>query len=324
MKPFYQRLCKIANTNICHVYPNAGLPNAMGGYDEDPSTFASNMEEFAKEGLINICGGCCGTTPHHIKELVDRLKNIPPRIVDDLVETPDMLLSGLEHFLVSSDKGFVNIGERCNISGSIRFKKLILAGNYSEALEVARQQVENGAQIVDFNFDEAMIDGKEMMGRFCRMVATDPDICKVPFMLDSSKFDVSIEGCKWIQGKSIINSISLKNGEYKFIEDAKLVKKFGAAVVVMAFDENGQAADKKSKIDICIRAYNLLKSISFPREDIIFDVNILTIATGIVEHDNYAVDFMDAVEELKILCPKAKFSVLVQVDFQIYLFLFEE
>eukprot|EP00922_Rhytidocystis_sp_ex-Travisia-forbesii_P039999 GHVS01059505.1.p1 GENE.GHVS01059505.1~~GHVS01059505.1.p1 ORF type:complete len:1270 (-),score=233.20 GHVS01059505.1:185-3994(-) len=311
MKPFFQRLTKIAGSIYCHCYPNAGLPNAMGGYDETPDDFATNLEEFARDGLLNIVGGCCGVLPSHIESLCERVRTLPPRElpVRKDTELKYMWLSGLEPLHLTKELGFVNIGERCNISGSARFKKLIMNGQYDEGLEVARAQVESGAQVLDLNFDEGLLDGVEAMGKFCRMAATDPEISKVPFMLDSSKFRVVEEGLKWVQGKCIVNSISLKVGEELFRSHARLVRRYGAAVVVMAFDENGQAADKQTKIDICTRAYNILvDEEGFPPEDIVFDVNILTIATGLSEHNNYAVDFLEAVEHLHKACPHATYS----------------
>eukprot|EP00921_Rhytidocystis_pertsovi_P013175 GHVQ01021367.1.p1 GENE.GHVQ01021367.1~~GHVQ01021367.1.p1 ORF type:complete len:1324 (-),score=219.88 GHVQ01021367.1:217-4188(-) len=324
MKPFFQRLSKMASNLYCHCYPNAGLPNAMGGYDESPEQFATNLLEFAQDGLLNMVGGCCGVLPDHIKALCDKVSHMTPRALSNNTTTTgrtsggggvggggekSMWLSGLEPVHFTKELGFVNIGERCNISGSARFKKMIMAGKYDEATEVARSQVENGAQVLDLNFDEGLLDGPAAMSKFCRMAATDPEICKVPFMLDSSKFHVIESGLRNLQGKCIVNSISLKVGEKLFREQARIVRAYGAAVVVMAFDELGQAADCARKVEICQRAYRILvDEEGFPPEDIVFDANILTIATGMAEHDNYAVDFMEAIEQLSKSCPCAKYS----------------
>jgi 5-methyltetrahydrofolate--homocysteine methyltransferase len=306
MKPFLQRLADMAE---CYVscYPNAGLPNAMGGYDEKPEDLAKAIRGFAKEGLINIVGGCCGTTPDHIQAIATYVKGVQPRAPQP--KCPYMRLSGLEPLILTPEKGFINVGERCNIAGSRRFKNLILKGKYDEALEVARKQVEEGAMVVDVNMDDGLLDGYAAMSRFLRLAVTEPEISKVPFMIDSSKYGIILEGLKVVQGKCIVNSISLKGGEDEFLAQAREIKRHGAAVVVMAFDEQGQAATKDDKIRICTRAYRLLvDKIDFPPEDIIFDPNILTIATGIDEHNNYAVDFIEATRVIKQTLPGAKVS----------------
>ena len=302
----FARLSKIAECYV-HVYPNAGLPNAMGEYDDTPEQVANDIEIFAKENLVSIMGGCCGTTPQHIRAIADKVRNYPPKQPNK--KSNVMMLSGLESFHVDNVTGFVNIGERCNIAGSQKFKKIIIKKDYSGAIEIARKQVEDGAQIIDINLDDGMIDGIKAMATFCKIAVTEPEVSKVPFMIDSSKFEIVEEGLKWVQGKCIVNSISLKVGEELFIKQAKIVKDHGAAVVVMAFDENGQADDRDSKIRICLRSYKILKDkVGFPTEDIIFDPNILTIGTGMSEHNNYAIDFIEATEEIKKLCPNAKIS----------------
>ena len=307
MKPFLQRLSKVAECFVS-VYANAGLPNAMGGYDDDPDLMAQYCAEFAKEGLVNMVGGCCGTTPKHIRSIAKAVSVHPPRPLPSASD-PYMWLSGLEDLVVTKDRfTFLNVGERCNLSGSIRFKKLILAGNYGAAMEVARKQVEDGAMVIDVNVDDGMLDGVATMERFLKIAVTEPDISKVPFMIDSSKFHVVEAGLKCVQGKSIVNSISLKVGEEEFKRHARIVKRHGAAVVVMAFDEEGQAATESEKVRICKRSYDILMEVGFPPEDIIFDPNILTIATGMEEHNNYGVDFIRATSKIKEVCPYAKIS----------------
>ncbi|MDX1960094.1 MAG: methionine synthase [Leptospiraceae bacterium] len=306
MKPYIEELSKISSTYVS-CYPNAGLPNAFGGYDETPEDLAHDLDHFLQNGWLNIVGGCCGTTPKHIHAIAEKAKNHKPRVKSH----PDsiMRLSGLESLNVTSDKGFLLVGERTNVTGSPKFKKLILEGNYEEAVQVALQQVEAGANILDINFDEALLDGEEAMTKFLNLIAAEPDISKVPFMIDSSKWTVIEAGLKCVQGKAIVNSISLKEGEEKFLEQAKTIMSYGASVIVMAFDEKGQAATKDDKVRICKRAYDLLvEKINFPKEDIIFDPNILTVATGIEEHNNYAVDFIEATTEIKKICPGAKIS----------------
>ena len=311
MRPFLER---IANVATCYVscYPNAGLPNAMGGYDDSAEDMRRELGEFMRDGLVNLIGGCCGSTPLHIKALADEAtKTGVPRARVAKPEDSMMWLSGLEELVVDKTRfAFLNVGERCNIAGSRRFKRLIQNGDYQTAMDVASQQVEDGAMVIDVNMDDGMIDGKAAMTKFLKIAVTEPAISKRPFMIDSSKFDIIVAGLKVVQGKSIVNSISLKEGEEAFLEKAKLIKRFGAAVVVMAFDEEGQAADAARKIEICVRSYNLLTAdpVCFPPEDIIFDPNVLTIATGMSEHDNYAADFIAATEAIKVQCPGAKVS----------------
>ena len=304
MRPSIEELSKISDTNIS-CYPNAGLPNPLSqtGYDELPKDTAEHLEDFARSGLINLVGGCCGTTPEHIKAIVEKTKNYAPRSIPKIKRKTR--LSGLEPLNISneSDRPFFMIGERTNVTGSPKFKRLIKEDNFEEALSVARQQVENGANLIDINFDEGLLDSKKCMIKFLNLMASEPDICKVPFVIDSSKWEVIEAGLKCVQGKPIVNSISLKEGEKSFLDHAKEIMKYGAAVVIMAFDEQGQAANKEDKIRICKRAYNLLKSINFPPEDIIFDPNVLTVATGMDEHNNYALDFIEAIKEIKDNCP---------------------
>ncbi|WP_299009065.1 methionine synthase [uncultured Shewanella sp.] len=306
LRPYVEELSKIAE---CYVstHPNAGLPNEFGGYDETPEEMAEVIQEWAAEGLLNIVGGCCGTTPEHIKVIRNAVINHSPRTIPDLPIA--CRLSGLEALNIDEHSLFINVGERTNVTGSARFLRLIKEGEFETALEVAREQVENGAQIIDINMDEGMLDGVEMMHKFLNLVASEPDISRVPIMIDSSKWEVIEAGLKCIQGKGIVNSISLKEGEDKFIEQAKLVKRYGAAAIIMAFDEEGQADTKARKVEICTRAYHVLvDKVGFPPEDIIFDPNIFAIATGIEEHDNYAVDFIEATREIKQTLPHAMIS----------------
>lgn len=288
------------------VHPNAGLPNAFGGYDLSPKEMGQYAQKWASKGFINIIGGCCGTTPEHINAIAKAVENLSPRKINVIEKA--CRLSGLEALNITKDSLFINVGERTNVTGSAKFRKLIKEGNFSEALDVARLQVENGALIIDINMDEGMIDAKECMVKFLNLVASEPEISKVPIMIDSSKWDVVEAGLKCVQGKSIVNSISMKEGIDKFLLRANLIRKYGASVVVMAFDENGQADTYKRKIDICTKAYNLLMSINFPPEDIIFDPNIFAVATGIVEHNNYALDFINAVKTIKEKLPFALIS----------------
>ncbi|KAI7895084.1 methionine synthase [Mucor mucedo] len=307
MKPFVQNMSRFSDSHII-CYPNAGLPNAMGEYDETPEAMAKNVEPFAKEGLVTIVGGCCGTTPAHIKAVADACRKYSPR-VRPAPRNDVMLLSGLEVLRVDETTGFVNVGERCNVAGSRKFCRHILKGEYEEALAIARSQVENGAQIVDANFDEGLLDGKVAMTKFLNMLASDPDCSRVPLMVDSSNFAVIEAGLRCAQGKCVVNSISLKEGEEDFIKKAKIVKRFGAAVVVMAFDEEGQAADAQRKIEICTRSYKILvEQVGINPYDIIFDPNILTIATGMEEHNNYGVEFINACIGIKKTLPGAKIS----------------
>ena len=306
MRPYIAELARIADTFVS-CYPNAGLPNAFGEYDESPERQAGYLAEFAEAGLVNLVGGCCGTAPPHIAEIAKVVEGVPPREVPRIAVATR--LSGLEPLNITDDSLFVNIGERTNITGSARFRNLIKAGDYDTALSVALQQVEVGAQIIDINMDEGMIDGVAAMDRFTKLISAEPDISRVPLMIDSSNWEVMETGLKNVQGKPIVNSISMKEGEEKFVREARLCRKYGAAVVVMAFDEQGQAATYAEKIRICERAYRILvDEVGFPPEDIIFDPNILTVATGIEEHNNYAVDFIEATRWIKQNLPHAKVS----------------
>ncbi|MGI6856032.1 methionine synthase [Mesorhizobium sp. 1B3] len=296
MRPHLSELSDVADTFVC-AYPNAGLPNAFGQYDESPDYMAAQVEEFAGEGLVNVVGGCCGSTPDHIRAIAEAVKKHPPRAVPE--HKPLMQLSGLEPFTLTDEIPFVNVGERTNVTGSARFRKLITAGDYAAALDVARDQVANGAQIIDVNMDEGLIDSKKAMVEYLNLIAAEPDIARVPVMIDSSKWEVIEAGLKCVQGKAIVNSISMKEGEEAFLHHARLCRAYGAAVVVMAFDEQGQADTKARKVEICTRAYRLLtEEAGFAPEDIIFDPNIFAIATGIEEHDNYGVDFIEATREI--------------------------
>ena len=308
MRPYAEELSKIADTFVC-IYPNAGLPNPMSdtGFDELPADTSALLKEFAEAGFINIAGGCCGTTPAHIKAIADILETQTPRAVPTI--EPAMRLSGLEPFTIDAQSLFVNVGERTNVTGSKAFARLILNEQYDEALAVARQQVENGAQIIDINMDEAMLDSQAAMTRFLNLIASEPDIARVPLMIDSSKWEVIEAGLKCVQGKAIVNSISMKEGEAQFLHHAKLCKRYGAAVIVMAFDEKGQADTYERKIEICKRAYDLLvNECAFDPYDIIFDPNIFAVATGIEEHNNYAVDFIEATRWIHQNLPGAKIS----------------
>ena len=308
MRPYAEELSKIAETFVC-IYPNAGLPNPMSdtGFDETPDVTSSLLKDFAESEFVNIAGGCCGTTPEHIKAIAETVKSIPPRVIPTHLH--HMRLSGLEPYIIDEDSLFVNVGERTNVTGSKAFARMILNEQYEEALAVARQQVENGAQIIDINMDEAMLDSVAAMTRFLNLIASEPDIARVPIMIDSSKWSVIEAGLKCVQGKSIVNSISLKEGEEEFQRQAKLCRRYGAAVIVMAFDEKGQADTYQRKIEICERAYRMLTEvIGFPPEDIIFDPNIFAIATGIEEHNNYAVDFIEATRWIRENLPHAKVS----------------
>jgi len=306
MAPYMERMAALSEAWVS-CYPNAGLPNAMGGYDETPASMAASLRGFAEAGWLNMVGGCCGSSPDHIRAIAEAVKDVPPRKRGTPHNT--MTLAGLEALRVTPELGFMNVGERCNISGSIAFKKMIKEQRYEDGLAVARAQVENGAVILDINMDDGLIDGVAAMTRFVNLLASDPDVTKVPFMIDSSKFHVVEAGLKCCQGKAIVNSISLKNGEEAFLREARLIRRYGAAVVVMAFDEDGQAADYEAKIRICKRAYDLLVTkADFPAEDIIFDPNVLTICTGLAEHNSYGVDFLKSVEWIKKNLPGAKVS----------------
>ncbi len=306
MRAHIADLSRIADTLVC-AYPNAGLPNEFGLYDESPEYMAALVGEFADAGLVNVIGGCCGTTPAHIAALAERVKGVAPRKIPKI--EPMLRLSGLEPFTLTSDIRFVNVGERTNVTGSARFRKLIKNGEFSPALDVARDQVANGAQIIDINMDEGLLDSEKAMVSFCNLIASEPDIARVPIMVDSSKFHVIEAGLKCIQGKAVVNSISLKEGEEKFIADAQTVRRYGAAVVVMAFDEAGQADTFERKVAICERAYKVLtEQVGFPPEDIIFDPNVFAVATGIEEHDNYGVDFIQAAGEIRKRLPYVHIS----------------
>ena len=307
MRPYVQELAKISN---CYVsaYPNAGLPNELGAYDQTAEEMEQFIRDFASSGFVNIIGGCCGTTPKHIKAMAEGVKGIQPRKISNTKPNYTQL-SGLEPFIFRPELNFVNVGERTNVTGSKVFSKYILNNKYDEALSVARQQVEAGAQIIDVNMDEGLLDGVKAMQDFLLLISSEPEIVKVPVMIDSSKWEVIEAGLKCLQGKSIVNSISLKEGEAKFLEQAKKVKRYGASVIVMAFDEEGQADTIDRKVNICKRAYDLLiEKVQFKAEDIIFDPNIFAVATGIEEHNEYAIYFIEATRKIKALCPGAKIS----------------
>ena len=305
LRPHIAETSHLAQSYVS-AHPNAGLPNEFGEYDQSPEEMASIIKEFAASGFLNIVGGCCGTSPEHIAAMAAAIDGIPPREIPAL--EPACRLSGLEAFNIKADSLFVNVGERTNVTGSARFARLIREENYDEALEVAREQVAAGAQIIDINMDEGMLDSEAAMVRFLKLVAAEPEICRVPIMVDSSKWEIIESGLKCIQGKAIVNSISLKEGDEEFIEKAKLCLAYGAAVVVMAFDEAGQADTLARKKEICKRSYDLLLSTGFQAEDIIFDPNIFAIATGIDEHNNYAVDFIEACKYIKAELPGALIS----------------
>lgn len=306
LRQHIEELSSIADTHVS-AHPNAGLPNEFGEYDESPEDMAVELADWAANGYLNIIGGCCGTSPDHIKAIVEVVKQYPPRVVP--VIEKQCRLAGLEPMNIGPDSLFVNVGERTNVTGSAKFKRLVVEGDFETALEVAKDQVENGAQIIDINMDEGMLESKEAMVRFLSLIAAEPDIAKVPIMLDSSKWDILEAGLKCIQGKGIVNSISLKEGEEAFIQHAKLIRRYGAAAIVMAFDEQGQADTRDRKVEICSRAYRILtEQLNFPAEDIIFDPNIFAIATGIDEHNNYGMDFIDATREIKKTLPHALVS----------------
>ena len=306
LRPYVADLAETADT-LVSAHPNAGLPNAFGGYDETPETMAAHIGEFAREGLVNIVGGCCGTTPEHIRAFAETVGGLPPRKVP--VKPRLLRLSGLEAFTLNPDNNFVNIGERTNITGSAKFRKLIAAGDYEAALDIARGQVESGAQLIDVNMDEGLIDSEKAMARFLNLVGAEPDIARVPVMIDSSKWSVIEAGLKCVQGKPIVNSISLKEGEGPFVAQAEKVRRYGAAVVVMAFDEQGQAETAERKFNICRRAYEILvNKVGFPPEDIIFDPNIFAVATGIEEHNDYGRAYLDATTRIRQGLPFAHVS----------------
>jgi len=306
MRAHLAEISRVADTLVC-AYPNAGLPNEFGLYDESPDYMASLIREFATSGLVNVVGGCCGTTPDHIAAIARAVEGLAPRAVPAVA--PRLRLSGLEPFELTPDIRFVNVGERTNVTGSAKFRKLIAAGDYAAALDVARDQVINGAQIIDVNMDEGLLDSKKAMVEFLNLVAAEPDIARVPVMVDSSKFEVIEAGLKCLQGKAVVNSISMKEGVEAFKAQAEIVKRHGAAVVVMAFDEIGQADTKARKVEICSRAYKILtEEVGLPPQDIIFDPNIFAVATGIEEHDNYGVDFIEATREIRQRMPLVHIS----------------
>ncbi len=308
MRPLIEELAQIAPIYVS-CYPNAGLPNPLlpTGFPETPETLAPQLREWCENGWLNLVGGCCGTTPPHIKKIAEAVRSLPRRTPPKV--EPYTRLSGLEALTLRPNTNFVNIGERTNVTGSPKFSKLILAGQYEEAIAVAKQQVENGAQIIDVNMDEGMLDSEKAMVHFLNLIASEPDIARVPIMVDSSKWSVIEAGVKCIQGKGVVNSISLKEGEAKFIEQARLVKRYGAAVVVMAFDETGQADTVERKLEICTRSYKILtEQVGLPPQDIFFDPNILTVATGMDEHNNYAVNFIEATRRIKATLPHCKVS----------------
>jgi len=306
LRPHLEDLSNIADCFIS-AYPNAGLPNELGGYDQSPDEMKKYIQEFVSSGLVNIIGGCCGTTPDHIRAMAEAVEGMPPRKLP--VKQQVTTYSGLEPLIVRENLNFINIGERTNVTGSRKFARLIADEKYNEALSVAVQQVESGAQIIDVNMDEGLLDSKAAMVKFLHLIMSEPDIAKVPVMIDSSKFDVIEAGLKCVQGKCIVNSISMKEGESEFRRQANLLRKYGAATVVMAFDEKGQADTKERKVEICKRAYDILvNEIGFPAEDIIFDPNIFAVATGIKEHNGYAVDFIEATRIIKRECPGVKIS----------------
>ncbi|MGB1321717.1 MAG: methionine synthase [Vibrio gallaecicus] len=306
LREYVSELSRISECSVS-AHPNAGLPNAFGEYDLSPEDMAEHVKEWAESGFLNLIGGCCGTTPEHIRQMAEVVEGVKPRQLPDIPVA--CRLSGLEPLTISKESLFVNVGERTNVTGSARFKRLIKEELYDEALSVAREQVENGAQIIDINMDEGMLDAEACMVRFLNLCASEPEISKVPVMVDSSKWEVIEAGLKCIQGKGIVNSISLKEGKEKFVEQAKLVRRYGAAVIVMAFDEVGQADTRERKLEICTNAYNILvDEVGFPPEDIIFDPNIFAVATGIDEHNNYAVDFIEAVGDIKRDLPHAMIS----------------
>ncbi|HEY9201117.1 MAG TPA: methionine synthase [Gammaproteobacteria bacterium] len=308
-KELRQYVEEMSGVVSCYInaHPNAGLPNEFGEYDESPEEMAAEIREWASSGFLNIIGGCCGTAPSHIKAIADAVAEFPPRKIPEL--RVECRLSGLEPLNINADSLFVNVGERTNVTGSAKFKRLILEEEYEAALDVAREQVENGAQVIDINMDEGMLDGEKAMVTFLNLIASEPDISRVPVMIDSSKWHIIEAGLKCIQGKGIVNSISLKEGEAAFIEQAKLVRRYGAAAIVMAFDEVGQADTRERKVEICSRAYKILtEQVGFPPQDIIFDPNIFAVATGIEEHNNYGVDFIEATADIKKRLPHAMVS----------------
>ena len=306
LRPYVDDLSRVAETHVsCH--PNAGLPNEFGAYDDTPEHMAEVLGEFATAGFLNIVGGCCGTTPEHIRAISEVTAGKRPRSIPDA--SPVCRLSGLEPFNIGPDSLFVNVGERTNVTGSRKFARLIINGDYDTAVSIAREQVENGAQIIDVNMDEGMLDSEAAMQKFLCLIAAEPDISRVPVMIDSSKWSIIEAGLKCVQGKSFVNSISLKEGEEAFIEQARLVKRYGAGVVVMAFNEKGQAETVEQKVAVCERAHRILvDEVDFPPEDIVFDPNIFAVATGIEEHNDYARAFFEAARVIKERLPNVKIS----------------
>ena len=306
LRPYVEALARIADAHVC-AYPNAGLPNAFGEYDETACETAELIRDYAASGFVNVVGGCCGTTPEHIAHVAEAVAGLPPR--RPVIAEPRCRLAGLEPLEIGPQCLFVNVGERTNVTGSAKFRRLIEAEDYAGALDVARQQVANGAQLIDVNMDEGMLDSEGAMARFLNLVAAEPDVARVPVMIDSSKWSVIEAGLKCVQGKGVVNSISLKEGEQPFLEQARKVRAYGAAVVVMAFDEQGQADTVERKVEICRRSYRLLtERVGFPPEDIIFDPNIFAVATGIEAHDRYALDFIEATARIRAACPYAMIS----------------
>ncbi|HUP48879.1 MAG TPA: homocysteine S-methyltransferase family protein, partial [Thermoanaerobaculia bacterium] len=306
MRPYIEELARIAPFFLS-CYPNAGLPNELGGYDETPQSMAEVLREFAEAGWLNIVGGCCGTTPDHVRTIAAAVRDLPPRVPS--TPEPFLRLSGLEPLTIRPDSNFIMIGERTNVTGSPKFAQLVKAGDLEAALPIARQQIEGGANIIDVNMDEGLLDSEKVMAEFLNLLASEPDIARVPVMIDSSKWSVIEEGLKRVQGKSVVNSISLKEGEDTFRHHARLARRYGAAVVVMAFDERGQADSVERKVEICSRAYRILtEEVGFPPADIIFDPNVLTVATGIEEHSGYGIAFIEAVRQLRRKYPLANAS----------------
>ena len=306
MRPFFEELAETAPFYVS-CYPNAGLPNAFGGFDETPERMATDLGEFAANGWLNLVGGCCGTTPAHIRGIAEAVRDAKPRVIPE----PDSLtrFSGLEAFTIRPETNFVNVGERTNVTGSPKFSKLVLEGKYEEAISVARQQVENGAQILDVNFDEAMLDSEKAMKTYLNYIGSEPDIARIPIMIDSSKWSVLQTGLQCLQGKGIVNSISLKEGEEVFKNHARTIRRYGAGMIVMAFDEKGQADTVERKVEVCTRSHKILtEEVGVPPSDIIFDPNVLTIATGMEEHANYAVNFIEATRRIKATLPGCKVS----------------
>ncbi len=306
LRPFIEEMSRISEFPVS-AHPNAGLPNEFGQYDMEPEEMGAQLSEWAESGFVNIIGGCCGSTPDHIRAIANAVTKHKPRKLPEI--EPACRLAGLEPQNITAESLFVNVGERANVTGSAKFKRLILEEEYEQALEVCQQQVENGAQVIDVNMDEAMLDSQAAMQRYLRLTNSEPDIARVPVMIDSSKWEVLETGLRCLQGKGVVNSISLKEGEEKFKQQARLIKRYGAATVVMAFDETGQADTKERKVEICSRAYRILtQEVGFPAEDIIFDPNVFAVATGIEEHNNYGIDFIEATREIKQACPHALIS----------------